>query len=143
MRIGDVKLLEAADDGGIVIPTLRGGFFSRLLKAGSPKRHRLEDFLTEVLGEILSNLAGDTETFLWFSRSFFLYGADTQRVSRWESWVRSFRSLNVRTQCPIAIDPKTFKRPDIVLFGDATPIGIVECKVGAGFTSSEIRGPDG
>lgn len=126
-----------------LVPDLRGGFYNRLIRASSGNRHRLEDFLTEVVGEILLILAGDPESLLWFVREYFFKTLNEENLRRWEKLVSAFKSFDVRTQCTIDIDATTHKRPDIVVFGDRVPILVIECKVAAGFTSSEIDLPEG
>lgn len=146
---GDFPLRRVTMTSPLIDPEIvitdgsRGGFFSRLLKASSVHRNRLEDFLTEVLGEILSKLAKNPEHLLWFCSTFLLHKTDSYKLALWNNWAKSFGSIVVRTQHRIEIITGTIKRPDIVVFGDGKPIAIIECKVGAGFTSSEIDSPSG
>lgn len=106
-----------------------GSFLSRLYSVVSTERNRLEEFLTEYLGEVLLRLPSESAESLlkWLSVS----GPDKEPVT-------------VQTQHQISVDGRWAKRPDILIFRGDVPVAIIECKVGAGFTWSRWSddGPD-
>lgn len=125
--------------------------YGRLFHATSYERHRLEDFLTEVLADLFNRLEAPQLRIL--CRDFLLINCDPQAKEQWldrafatnqfawtsQSWITTTRLL-------------TSKRPDLILWSDkrenrdvdsfdrenhGLPLMIIECKIGAPFTKSK------
>src|SRR6266446_3584217 len=79
----------------------RGSFLGRLYGLVAGERHRLEDFLTEVLGQILGSLS--TEDLHRFFFDFFLADSYNGKYRDWKASLRTGKSLVIRTQHPILV----------------------------------------
>ena len=116
------------------VPHHRGPFLSRLFAISKSERNRLEDFLTEILGEILSTQRKDD--LIKFFGDFFL-NDQLDLKERWVRLAQSCAQITVHTQMQIQVPHVELKkRPDTVILGDRRPLALIECKVGAGYTWS-------
>jgi hypothetical protein len=116
--------------------------YFRLFHASSSERDRLEDFLVEIVGDLLNRLPKKEQ--LSFCDSFLLRDCPLSQKRRWLTRADECDNLQWKTQVLIAVSGANhLKRPDIVLYGDDKPLMIVECKIGAGFTGGKLMGDGG
>lgn len=120
--------------------------FSRLFRAGSADRNRLEDFLTEIVADLLDRLPHHEQ--IEFCRNFLLPTLDSPSKREWFARAQRSERFIWATQVLIPVPGAGhYKRPDIVLYGaDSTasePLMVIECKVGARFTTGTIFDDDG
>ena len=132
-------------------------FYGRLFHAGSAERERLEDFLTEILADLLNRLPERAKRH--FCERFLLRDSDPSDRRAWLDRASQPGNLVWKSQAWIAIAGMQ-KRPDLILYHRRsefahvpspgrhrasyreTPILIVECKVSAKFGSDQLASYD-
>jgi hypothetical protein len=112
--------------------------FSKLFRAGSSERDRLEDYLTELFADLLGRLPHAEQ--LAFCEEFLLPKEHTPDKQMWITRAKNCQELIWKTQVRAVVPGSDHpKRPDIALFDEKGPILVVECKIGARFTVGDSR----
>jgi hypothetical protein len=122
--------------------------YGRLFHASSVHRERLEDFLTEALGDLLNRVS--KSQLREFCSEFLLNGCGSELKAQWLKLFDRRSTVTWETQQRISVDG-TEKRPDMILYqnldekrgrnfeNDRVPLLAVECKVGAPFSARQLH----
>jgi hypothetical protein len=115
--------------------------FTKIFWAKSVERTKLEDFLTELLADLLRRLPHSKQ--IEFCRDFLLRGKESAGKEEWLT-VASNCKLSWETQVRVMITGAEHqKRPDIVLYGDDDPLMVIENKIGSNYTEGVITSGNG
>lgn len=124
--------------------------YGRLFHASSAHRERLEDYLTEVLGDLLNRIS--KEQVRAFCLEFLFDGIASELKAQWVMLFDRPGDVTWDTQESISVDGAE-KRPDLILYQEnytgrhhdnnftngRRPLLVVECKIGAPFSPRQLN----